>query len=119
MHDPLCIYYAMLDDTARDQWVIEKDADVRVECKGTWTRGMTVLDQRTRGKRPFDKRNCEMIDESEDTVDADYEGVDDDEGAWRGGIGNRVDIIWSSSAVEGGNLKTVEKMAELIWSLKS
>ena len=119
MHDPLCIYYAMLDDKSREQWVIEKDADVRVECKGTWTRGMTVLDQRVRGKRPFEKKDCERIEESVDTADADYEGVDDDEGGWRGKTGNRVDILWASSAVEGGNMKTVEKMAELIWGLKS
>ena len=119
MHDPLCIYFAMLDDATREQWIIEKDIDVRVECKGTWTRGMTVLDRRIRGNGSFVKNDCEMIDESEDTADADYEGVDDDEGVWRGSIGNRVNIIWASSAVEGGNLATVERMAEMIWRLKS
>lgn len=118
MHDPLCIYFAMLDDAAREAWVIEKDADVRVECKGTWTRGMTILDKRMRGERSLERNDCEIIDEGEDTADADYEGVDDDEGVWRGSIGNRVNIIWASRAVEGGNLATVERMTEIIWGLK-
>jgi inosine-uridine nucleoside N-ribohydrolase len=121
MHDPLCIYYAMLDDEARNEWVIERNADVRVECTGTWTRGMTLLDQRERGKRPFEKTLEVSRDEGtegEDTADGDYQGVDDDEGGWRGVIGNRIDIVWASSAAEGGNSKTVEAMAKLIWDLK-
>jgi hypothetical protein len=121
MHDPLCVHYALLDDDARKEWVIERDADVRVECTGTWTRGMTLLDQRTRGKRPFEKRPEKSEDEGtegEDTASGDYQGVDDDEGGWRGGTGNRVDIVWGSSSVEGGNLRTVEAMAETIWDLR-
>ena len=120
MHDPLCVYYAMLGDEERMKWIVEPNADVRVECTGTWTRGMTLLDQRTRGQRPFDKRQTECTDlaNGEDTNGEDYEGVVDDEGGWRGGTGNRVDIVWASSGEEGGNLKTVEAMGRMIWDLK-
>jgi hypothetical protein len=120
MHDPLCVYYAMLDNHARKAWVVEPDADVRVEYAGTWTRGMTVLDQRVRGSRPFEKKpeiSNEEIEEGEDTA-VNYEGVDDDEGGWRGGTGNRINIIWASSIIKGGNMATVEAMAKLLWKLE-
>ena len=119
MHDPLAVYYAMLDDKAREAWVVEKNADVRVECAGTWTRGMTVLDHRARGRRPFDRKLDECSDEingGEDTAEGDYEDVDDDEGEWRSNTGNRVNIVWGSDA-EGENWKAVEQMAELIWKI--
>jgi hypothetical protein len=117
MHDPLSLYYAMLDDEARQEWVVERNADVRVECTGTWTRGMTLLDQRVRGQRPFDKRAVACTEEIGNGED--YEGVDDDEGGWRCGTGNRVDIVWASSIEEGGNMKTVEKIGRMIWRLGS
>jgi hypothetical protein len=120
MHDPLCALYAILDDVARKEWVVEPNADVRVECTGTWTRGMTLLDQRIRGQRPFSRRQRDCSDKiggSEDLSSGDYEGVDDDEGRWRGGTGNRVNIVWASSSVKGGNLKTVEAMTRQIWCL--
>jgi len=119
MHDPLCMHYAMLDDEARKAWVVEKVADIRVECAGTWTRGMTLLDQRERGKRPFEQkaegRDDDDMDEGEDT--AGYEDTNDDEGGWWAGTGNRVDIVWASSREDGGNMKTVEEMAKIIWGL--
>jgi inosine-uridine nucleoside N-ribohydrolase len=121
MHDPLAVYYAMLDDEARKEWVVEYNVDVRVECTGTWTRGMTLLDQRVRGQRPFEKTEEECSDEvggGEDTTTGDYDDVDDDEGEWRGGVGNKLDVVWGSSASEAGNLKTVEILADIIWSLK-
>jgi hypothetical protein len=122
MHDPLCVYFAMLDDESRKEWIVERDADVRVECTGTWTRGMTVLDQRVRGRLPFVKQQGACNDEvegGEDTANRDYEGVDDDEGGWRGGTGNRLNVVWGSSSVEGGNLRTVEAMGKSIWLLQS
>lgn len=121
MHDPLCLYYAMLDNEARHSWIIERDTDVRVECAGTWTRGMTLLDLRTRQSRPFEENETlkNEVDEGEDTVEGDYHGVVDDEGGWRGGTGNRIDVVWGSSVMKGGNMKTVEAMAELLWSLEA
>jgi hypothetical protein len=116
MHDPLCVYYAMLDDKARKEWIVEPNADVRVECTGTWTRGMTLLDQRVRGQRPFDKRKGACTDDVEGGDD--YEGVDDDEGGWRDGTGNCIDIVWASGDLALGNLKTVEAMGRIIWDLK-
>jgi hypothetical protein len=121
MHDPLCVYYAMLDDQAREMWVVEPDTDVRVECSGTWTRGMTVLDQRIRQGRPFDKKMTtkSAFEDGEDTAAGNYEGVDDDEGGWRGGTGNHVDVVWASSVLDGGNMNTVEAMARLLWQLEA
>ena len=120
MHDPLAVYYAMLDDKEREKWVVERNADVRVECAGTWTRGMTVLDQRARGKRPFEKKlldECsDEINGGEDTAEGDYEDVDDDEGEWRGSTGNKINIVWASDA-DGNNQKAVKEMAQLIWGL--
>ena len=119
MHDPLCVFYAMLDDGARKEWIVERKADVRVECTGTWTRGMTLLDQRGRRWRPFNQRTSTCkAKESEDLSSGDYEGVDDDEGRWRGGTGNQVDIVWASSGIEGGNLKTVDTITSQIWCLQ-
>ena len=121
MHDPLCVYYAMLDDNARKEWIVESNVDVRVECTGTWTRGMTLLDQRVRGQRPFDKKqgnSKDQVEDDEDMKGEDFEGVDDDEGGWRGGTGNRIDIVWASSIEKSGNLKTVEAMGQMIWNLK-
>ena len=122
MHDPLCVYYAMLDDNARKGWIVEANADVRVECTGTWTRGMTLLDQRVRGQRPFDKKQGDskgQVDEVEDMDGEDFEGVNDDEGGWRGATGNRIDIVWASSIEKSGNLKTVEAIGRMIWDLVS
>jgi len=124
MHDPLCMHYAMLSDDERADWVVEEGADVRVECTGTWTKGMTVLDQRVRGARPFDKRKRGSIDvhdlgRGEDTIaEGDYADVNDDEGGWRGGKGNKVGIIWNSSFEDGRNMKTVEYIAERLWVLE-
>ena len=50
LHDPLCIWYCMAKDPS--QWQLIKDEDLRVETSGQWTRGMCVVDRRTRKKRP-------------------------------------------------------------------
>ena len=100
---------------------MESKADVRVECTGRWTRGMTVLDMRTRGKRPFEKKRevcSDEVEDGEDTVGQDYEGVDDDEGGWRGNMGNALEIVWASSSEPGGNMKSVEAISDLIWNLE-
>lgn len=86
MHDPLAVYYAMLDDDARKDWVVEHNVDIRVECTGTWTRGMTLLDQRVRGQRPFEKR--------EDTAFSDEVGG--------GRIQRRVTMMMSMMMRENG-----------------
>jgi len=109
----------MMTNEQRSKWLVESKADVRVECAGTWTKGMTVLDMRTRGKRPFERREVcsDEVEDGEDTVGQDYDGVDDDEGGWRGNMGNALDVVWDSSSDVGGNMKSVEAMGDLIWSL--
>lgn len=52
LHDPLCIWYCMVDDPS--QWNLIEDEDLRVESSGQWTRGMCVIDRRTRKKREDD-----------------------------------------------------------------
>ncbi|KAK4540572.1 hypothetical protein LTR36_009102 [Oleoguttula mirabilis] len=53
LHDPLCIWYCMA--AAGDQkWQLNADEDIRIETSGHWTRGMCVLDRRTRRKREDD-----------------------------------------------------------------
>ncbi|KAK4507703.1 hypothetical protein PRZ48_001438 [Zasmidium cellare] len=52
LHDPLCIWYCMGLNPA--EWKIIEDEDLRVETAGQWTRGMCVVDRRTRKKREDD-----------------------------------------------------------------
>ncbi|KAK0304205.1 hypothetical protein LTR01_007561 [Friedmanniomyces endolithicus] len=49
LHDPLCIYYCITSSDSR--WKMNKDEDIRIETSGQWTRGMCVVDKRTRKKR--------------------------------------------------------------------
>ncbi|KAK5708743.1 hypothetical protein LTR17_020397 [Elasticomyces elasticus] len=49
LHDPLCIWYCM--SAADSGWELTQDKDIRVEVAGQWTRGMCVVDKRTRKKR--------------------------------------------------------------------
>lgn len=51
LHDPLCIWYCM---EAEDKWQLNQDEDIRVETSGHWTRGMCVVDRRSRRKREAD-----------------------------------------------------------------
>ena len=49
LHDPLCVWYCM---AATDpKWKLSVDEDIRVETSGQWTRGMCVVDRRSRRKR--------------------------------------------------------------------
>ncbi|KAK4560508.1 hypothetical protein LTR86_005705 [Recurvomyces mirabilis] len=48
LHDPLCVWYCM---ASRDpKWNITEDEDIRVETAGQWTRGMCLVDHRSRRK---------------------------------------------------------------------
>ncbi|KAK0773236.1 hypothetical protein LTR38_016634 [Friedmanniomyces endolithicus] len=49
LHDPSCIYYCITSSDSR--WKMIEDEDIRVETSGQWTRGMCVVDNRTRKKR--------------------------------------------------------------------
>ncbi|KAF7187296.1 Uncharacterized protein HII31_11384 [Pseudocercospora fuligena] len=48
LHDPLTIWYCMA--TTLTGWQISENEDLRVETSGQWTRGMYVIDRRTRKK---------------------------------------------------------------------
>ncbi|WPG99018.1 Hypothetical protein R9X50_00182000 [Acrodontium crateriforme] len=53
MHDPLCIWYCITGHTD-SKWKIKRNEDIRVETAGQWTRGMCLVDRRTRRKREDD-----------------------------------------------------------------
>ena len=73
LHDPLCVWYCMA--AADPKWKLLVDEDIRVETSGQWTRGMCVVDRRSRRKRE----------------DADEGEVAGDHGNWlHGGSGNRL-----------------------------
>ncbi|KAK5121011.1 hypothetical protein LTR85_005795 [Meristemomyces frigidus] len=72
LHDPLCIWYCM---EASDKWRLNQDEDIRIETSGHWTRGMCVIDRRSRRKREDD----------------DMGERDGDSGNWlSGAAGNRI-----------------------------
>lgn len=52
LHDPLTVWYCATDPS---EWQLLEDEDLRVETSGQWTRGMCVIDRRTRKKRDDDK----------------------------------------------------------------
>ncbi len=54
LHDPLCVWYALKAETQKEEWVIRKEEDIRVETAGQWTRGMCVVDRRDRKMREDD-----------------------------------------------------------------
>lgn len=73
LHDPLCIWYCMAADDP--EWKLNVDEDIRVETSGQWTRGMCVVDRRSRRKR----------------AEGGDEEVPGDHGRWlSGGAGNRL-----------------------------
>ncbi|KAL8662704.1 MAG: hypothetical protein Q9202_004489 [Teloschistes flavicans] len=48
LHDPLCVWYAISGEVQAGQWEVKAGEDIRVETIGQWTRGMCVIDGRTR-----------------------------------------------------------------------
>lgn len=73
LHDPLCVWYCM--DDSNPKWNITEGEDIRVETSGQWTRGMCVVDRRSRKRR-------------DDDDDTDVPG--DTDGWLTGGSGNRL-----------------------------
>ncbi|KAK6442945.1 hypothetical protein LTR95_000823 [Oleoguttula sp. CCFEE 5521] len=52
LHDPMTIWYCI---TQLDpKWELVRNEDIRVETSGQWTRGMCVIDRRSRRKREVD-----------------------------------------------------------------
>lgn len=54
LHDPLTIWYTLtserLDALGKQLWSISEGEDIRVETVGQWTKGMIVVDRRSRKK---------------------------------------------------------------------
>lgn len=86
LHDPVCVWYALTSSSSsssEQQWMMKTDVDVRVETMGQWTRGMCVVDRRSRKRRDND----------------DVEPNDD--GQWLGKLsGNRLDVLEGAPAGE-------------------
>lgn len=78
LHDPMCIYYVLTRDDPGWRW--RRNRDVRVDAVGQWTRGMCVVDRRTR----------RGVGEEEELVLGDVQG-------WlHAGLGNRVQQVVGS-----------------------
>jgi inosine-uridine nucleoside N-ribohydrolase len=73
LHDPLCVWYCMEDGNPK--WKLVEGEDIRVETSGQWTRGMCVVDRRSRKRR-------------DDTDESEVPG--DTDGWITGGNGNRL-----------------------------
>jgi inosine-uridine nucleoside N-ribohydrolase len=57
LHDPVCVWYAL---TAEDpHWTASDSSpeDIRVETQGQWTRGMCVVDRRSRHRVESDEES--------------------------------------------------------------
>lgn len=48
LHDPVCVWYAMTADGRGWASSATSPEDIRVETAGVWTRGLCVVDRRTR-----------------------------------------------------------------------
>ncbi|KAF3913430.1 hypothetical protein ABW20_dc0110703 [Dactylellina cionopaga] len=66
LHDPLCVWYMITKHIAG--WKSVDGRDIRVDATGQWTRGMYVVDRRTRKKPTIE----EMADKDE--VEGDCDG---------------------------------------------
>ncbi len=60
LHDPMCVWYCMTADEPKasqgGKWEVLEGEDIRVETSGQWTRGMCVVDRRSRTKRADDDK---------------------------------------------------------------
>lgn len=48
LHDPMCAWYALTADDARWRPTSASPEDIRIETSGQWTRGMCIVDRRSR-----------------------------------------------------------------------
>lgn len=95
LHDPLCVWYALTSEVSptqqRSGWQPSAGSpeDIRIETTGQWTRGMCVVDRRSRKRR-----------------DDDLVSISDN-GHWLSNLsGNRVQRMVSSPGAEvfGGDM---------------
>lgn len=73
MPDPLCVWYAITNESALDEWGFSEYEDIRIETSGQWARGACCVDRRGLQKRD------------------NLEDLPGDEGRWlSSAIGNRI-----------------------------
>lgn len=76
LHDPVCVWYALIPDSWQWELSLDSPLDLRVETTGQWTRGMCVIDRRNRRHRDHDDPDIS------------------DNGLWLGNrSGNRIDWV--------------------------
>ena len=83
LHDPMCVYYILTRnkaDDGSDGWQFWKGRDIRIEAAGQWTRGMCVVDRRTR----------RMAGEEDELI------LGDSDGWLHPSLGNRVNQVVGS-----------------------
>ncbi|KAH6689143.1 inosine-uridine preferring nucleoside hydrolase [Plectosphaerella plurivora] len=81
LHDPLTVWYALTPNDPR--WKrTEKPEDIRIETAGQWTRGMHVVDRRTRAKPAEVAGLSEVASESDDPDLLTLDEVPGDTAGW-------------------------------------
>lgn len=99
LHDPLTIWYAM---TSGDKaWEVPpKPEDIRVETSGQWTRGMHVIDRRSK-KKPAELAASVSEDITKDPAVLSVDDAPGDDDAWLSVIkGNRIQRITGSPGAD-------------------
>ncbi len=87
LHDPLCIWYMLTRSFPAWRQAPNAPEDIRIETSGYWTRGMCVVDRRSRRRRKAD--------------DGEGGEIAGDAGTWlKEGSGNRVNRIVKSPGEE-------------------
>lgn len=110
LHDPLTVWYMMTrDDPA---WTPSPDEDIRIETAGQWTRGMHILDRRTRGK-PGVKQEAGQAEKKELVDGVQLDEVPGDTMGWLSRRrGNRVNRVVGSP---GFDVFAEYLMKQLFW----
>ncbi|KAJ5554071.1 Nucleoside hydrolase [Penicillium frequentans] len=57
MHDPVCVWYAMTSEDPKWAPSANSPEDIRIETQGQWSRGMCVIDRRSRHKIEGDEES--------------------------------------------------------------
>ncbi|OLN81408.1 hypothetical protein CCHL11_09958 [Colletotrichum chlorophyti] len=99
LHDPLTIWYLLTQSDPKWKPVAEAE-DIRIETSGQWTRGMHVIDRRTRAK--YTEAALEAESAGEGGVDVlTLAEVPGDTGGWLStGRGNRINRMVESPGEE-------------------
>ncbi|CAG7916643.1 unnamed protein product [Penicillium olsonii] len=58
LHDPVCVWYAITSEDPKWVYAANSPEDIRIETLGQWTRGMCVVDRRSRHRIEGDEESA-------------------------------------------------------------